>query len=262
MASASGSGSDREPLERGDSFVGDGTPASEERRLCRADLEANLMRRALERSPLAKDLLSETQMEASLQAVLASSHCRPDVWLFAYGSLVWNPVLEFDERVVASVHGYHRSFCLWSRVNRGSHDNPGLVLGLDRGGRCTGVAYRIAGRLAEPELRLLWRREMLLGSYAPKWVHVTHGKRAFRALAFVVNRDRSGYAGRLAAEAIVERLLNAKGTIGSGLDYLRQTIDGLAALGIRDPNLMHLDALVRARRGEDEPHRLRADLQL
>ena len=102
---------------------------------------------------------------------------------------------------------------------------------------------------------------MLLGSYAPKWVHVTHGKRAFRALAFVVNRDRSGYAGRLAAEAIVERLLNAKGTIGSGLDYLRQTIDGLAALGIRDPNLMHLDALARARRGEDEPHLSRADLQ-
>jgi cation transport regulator ChaC len=93
-------------------------------------------------------------------------------------------------------------------------------------------------------------------------VHLTHGKRAFRALAFVVNRDRPGYAGRLAAELVVERLLAASGTIGSGLDYLRQTIDGLAALGIRDPNLMHLDALARARRGEDEPHRSRADFQL
>jgi cation transport protein ChaC len=249
-----------EPLERGESFVG--TIAGEERRLCREDLVDNRLRRALEASPLAGELLSEDELEASLQAALASSHREPDVWLFAYGSLIWNPVLEFDERVVATAHGWHRSFCLWSRVNRGTPERPGLVLGLDRGGRCTGVAYRIPERVAEQELRLLWRREMLLGSYGPRWIHVTHGKRALRAMAFVVHRSRSGYAGRLPAEAIVERLIHARGAIGTGLDYLRQTIDGLAAFGIRDPNLMHLDGLARARLGEEEPHRPRADLQL
>jgi cation transport protein ChaC len=230
--------------------------------LCRADLADNALRRALERSPLAAELLSEAALEASLQAALASPHRQPDVWLFAYGSLVWNPVLDFDERLVTTAHGYHRSFCLWSRVNRGTPERPGLVLGLDNGGRCTGVAYRIPQRLAEEELRLLWRREMLLGSYAPRWVHVTHGERAFRALAFVVNRERSGYAGRLPAETIVARLVDAHGHLGSGLDYLRQTVDGLAAVGIRDPHLMRLDALVRERFGESEPHRPRADLQL
>lgn len=249
------------PLERGESFVGTGT-AAQERQLCREDLLDNALRRALERSPLAGELLSEAALEASLQDALASPHRQPDVWLFAYGSLIWNPVLEFDERVVATAHGWHRSFCLASRVNRGTPERPGLVLGLDRGGRCTGVAYRIPERVAEQELRLLWRREMLLGSYAPRWVLVTHGVRTLRALAFVVQRDRSGYAGRLAAEAIVERLVHARGAIGTGIDYLRQTIDGLAAIGIRDPNLMHLDGLIRARLGEDEPHGPRADLQL
>ena len=241
---------------------GPGTPADEARGLCRADLEVNTLRRVLERSPLAGDLLSEAELEASLQDALASPHRQPDVWLFAYGSLIWNPVLEFDERLVATVHGYHRSFCLWSRVNRGTWDRPGLVLGMDRGGRCTGVAYRVPERLAESELRLLWRREMLLGSYAPRWVLATHGKQAFRALAFVVHRGRPGYSGRQSDEATVDRLVQARGAIGTGLDYLRQTIDGLAAIGIRDPNLMHLDALARARLGEDEPHLPRADLQI
>lgn len=250
------------PLERGESFVGDGTPAAAERQLCRADLENNALRRTLEASPLAGELLSETELEASLQEALASPHRLPDVWLFAYGSLIWNPVLEFDERVVATAHGWHRSFCLASRVNRGTPERPGLVLGLDRGGRCTGVAYRIPERAAEQELRLLWRREMLLGSYAPRWVLATHGARALRALAFVVRRGRSGYAGRLPAETVVDRLIHARGTVGTGIDYLRQTIDGLAAIGIRDPNLMHIDALIRARLGEDEPHRPRADLQI
>jgi cation transport protein ChaC len=261
MGSSSASGDDR-AVERGESFVGEGATAAQERQLCRADLLDNALRRALERSPLAGELLSEEELEASLQEALASPHRHPDVWVFAYGSLIWNPVLEFDERVVATAHAWHRSFCLWSRVNRGTPDRPGLVLGLDRGGRCTGVAYRIPARIAEHELRLLWRREMLLGSYAPRWVLVTHGERSIRAMAFVVRRGRSGYAGRLAAEAIADRLVHARGKIGSGIDYLRQTIDGLAEIGIRDPNLMHLDALIRARLGEDEPHRPRADLQL
>jgi glutathione-specific gamma-glutamylcyclotransferase len=251
-----------EPLERGESFVGSDANSAQERQLCREDLLGNTLRRALEQSPLAGELLPEAALEASLQEALASPHREPNVWLFAYGSLIWNPVLEFDERVVATAHGWHRSFCLSSRVNRGTPDRPGLVLGLDRGGRCTGVAYRIPERVAEQELRLLWRREMLLGSYAPRWVLVTHGARTLRALAFVVHRERSGYAGRLAAETIVERLVQARGKIGTGIDYLRQTIDGLAAIGIRDPNLMHLDGLIRARLGEDEPHGPRADLQL
>ncbi len=251
-----------EAIERGESFPGSDRSPAAERDLCREDLVDNVLRRGLEGSPCAADLLSERALEDSLRTVLASAHRQPDVWVFAYGSLIWNPVLEHEERIVGTAHGYHRSFCLWSRVNRGTPERPGLVLGLDRGGRCTGIVYRIPEKVAEDELRLLWRREMLLGSYAPRWTLVTHGARSFRALAFVVNRERSGYAGRLPATEVVERLLHGRGKIGSGLDYLRRTIDGLAAAGIRDPNLVHLDTLARKRLGEDEPHRPRADLQL
>ena len=229
--------------------------------LRRLDLENNVLRRALERTPLATKLLSEEALEATLQEALASPHRRGDVWLFAYGSLVWNPVLDFDDRVVATVHGYHRSFCLWSRINRGTPERPGLVLGLDRGGRCPGVAYRIPERLAEGELRLLWRREMLLGSYSPRWVHTTRAGEPFRALAFVVNRQASGYAGRLPPERIVETLRHGNGKLGNGIDYLRQTVDGLAAAGIRDPHLLRLDALARRTLGEELPQSTRADLQ-
>lgn len=218
--------------------------------LRRLDLENNLLRRALEATPLAARLLSEETLETSLQEALASPHRTSDVWIFAYGSLIWNPVLDFDARVVATVHGYHRSFCLWSRINRGTPERPGLVLGLDRGGRCPGIAYRIPARLAEDELRLLWRREMLLGSYAPRWVHTTRAGKPFRALAFVVNRHLSGYAGRLPPERIVEILSRGHGKLGNGIDYLRQTVGGLTAAGIRDPRLARLDALARRRSGE------------
>jgi cation transport protein ChaC len=213
--------------------------------LTRFGLENNLLREGLEHSALAPLLLSEAALEQSLQAVLASPHAAHDVWLFAYGSLVWNPVLSYTARVVATVHGYHRRFCLRSRINRGTPERPGLVLALDRGGRCAGVAYRIPAREAELELRLLWRREMLLGSYQPRWLRarLAYGGRV-HALAFVVDRTGSGYAGRLSDAAIVKILRAARGRLGTGTDYLLRTREGLAGEGIEDPTLTRLARLL------------------
>jgi glutathione-specific gamma-glutamylcyclotransferase len=215
--------------------------------LNRFALENNRLREGLEHSPLAPLLLPEAELERSLQLVLASPHHAGDLWLFAYGSLVWDPVLSYGERRVVTVHGFHRRFCLHSRINRGTPESPGLVLGLDRGGRCAGVAYRIPAREVEIELRLLWRREMLLGSYEPKWVLARDGRETFRALAFVVDRSRPGYAGRLPDEEIVAVLKRARGRLGTGLDYLLRTADGLAEAGVRDPYVSRLAALALAR---------------
>jgi cation transport protein ChaC len=215
--------------------------------LTRLALESNLLRQGVEHGPLRDQLLSEDALEASLQAALSSPHRQPDVWLFGYGSLIWNPVLSYAERRAATVHGYHRSFCLWSRINRGTPDCPGLVLGLERGGRCTGVAYRLPQREVELDLRLLWRREMLLGSYEPRWVQASGPDGKFRALAFVVDVKRSGYAGKLSDAEVIERLAAGCGKLGTGLDYLRQTLAGLAKSGIRDPYLVRLDGLARTR---------------
>jgi cation transport protein ChaC len=215
--------------------------------LNRFALENDRLREGLEHSALAALLLPEAELERSLQAVLASPHRAGDLWLFAYGSLVWNPVLSYVERRIATVHGFHRRFCLRSRINRGTPESPGLVLGLDRGGRCAGIAYRIPAREVEIELRLLWRREMLLGSYEPKWVLARDGRETFRALAFVVDRQRSGYAGRLPDDEIVAVLKRSRGKLGTGLDYLLRTADGLAEAGVRDTYVSRLAALALAR---------------
>lgn len=196
---------------------------------------------------LERELLSPEALELSLQATLASEHALGDVWLFAYGSLVWNPAFEFLERRVAMVQGFHRRFCLWSRINRGTPNRPGLVLGLDNGGSCHGVVYRIAHAHREHELRLLWRREMLLGSYLPRWLTVRTVPQTVHALAFVINHQASGFAPHMDDAQIVDVLAQGNGRFGNGLDYLRETVAGLAASGVPDHHLERLVQIAAAR---------------
>jgi cation transport protein ChaC len=173
-------------------------------------------------------------------------------WVFAYGSLIWNPAIHYVERRFARVHGWHRTFCLSTIAGRGSPDVPGLVLGLDRGGCCTGAAFRIAEECLEEELRLLWRREMLSGSYRPRWVPVRDeaGTVYGHAIAFTIRRGGTYYVGGLAEDEVVRRLAKARGALGSSAEYLFQTRDGLRSLGIVDRRIERLaeqvEALVRS----------------
>lgn len=213
--------------------------------LTRIDLERDRIRQELQQTPLGPHLLSDAELEESLWQILEARAPDEDCWIFGYGSLVWNPLFHFEEKRVVTTHGYHRSFCLWSRINRGTLDRPGLVLGLDRGGRCRGVAYRIAPDRAENELRLIWRREMLLGAYIPRWVKVNDGETQFRAITFTINRAGPAYAGRLPPQTIIERLMTCRGRLGPGLDYLLHTADALRACGIEDRHLQELCDLAR-----------------
>lgn len=216
--------------------------------LTREDLENGLMQRLFSECRDGPRCLSDEELDASIRCVLAAHAPGEDVWVFGYGSLVWNPLFHFLERRTATLRGYHRRFCLWSIMGRGTPENPGLVLGLDRGGVCSGVAYRIAAHHAVAELRLLWRREMVVGSYCPRWLRVDsarHGAAAgrreeIRALAFVVNRDHANYAGRLSDERVASALATARGHIGASADYLLKTVEGLAAHGIHDRHLAGL----------------------
>lgn len=200
-------------------------------------------------------ILSDEERAASLAETLA---CRPEgpVWLFAYGSLIWNPTIQSLESRVVHVRGWHRAFCLSTRAGRGSPDNPGLVLGLDEGGACTGVAYRVAEDILEAELELLWRREMVAGSYIPSWLEAedADGNPAGPVLAFIMNHDSEQYAGCLERAEIIRRLATAAGTLGSAADYLYQTCDGLRLNGIPDADLEMLEVEVRQEqaRGDTE----------
>jgi cation transport protein ChaC len=186
-------------------------------------------------------LRSDAERQASLARFMVT---RPpgDLWVFAYGSLVWNPAMRVAERRVALVQGWHRSFCLSVNVGRGTADAPGLVLGLDRGGVCHGLAYRIAERDIGFELPILWNREMSIGGYNPIWVDAVgrDGRKLGSAISFAIDSAHEHYAGGLPQDEKVRRLATAKGSWGSSADYLFRTIRGLRDYGIRDEELESL----------------------
>ena len=191
--------------------------------------------------------LKPTELLASLRNALEPWTPGTPFWIFAYGSLMWNPSFSWDARHVSTIRGYHRSFRLWSRINRGTPERPGLVLTLECGGSCRGVVYRIAPDLVQEQMQLIWKREMLYGSYRPKWLNCSVGEESIRALAFTVNRECSGYTGPIPLEVMVEAIASAAGRYGPACDYLFKTTETLREHGIRDSRVEHLASLVRAR---------------
>jgi cation transport protein ChaC len=182
-----------------------------------------------------------------MPAAIAALRDGPEpVWIFAYGSLMWNPEVPFAERRPALLHGYHRSFCLYSRDYRGTPDRPGLVLGLDRGGSCRGIVYRLPSESQGSALDLVWAREMAGDVYRMRRVRVlTPSGRVF-AYAFAVNRTCGDYAGRLSLDEAARIIAGAKGGRGSGPEYLANTVRHLEEIGIADGPLHRLDKRVRA----------------
>jgi cation transport protein ChaC len=200
----------------------------------------------LARADPSQQLLSDAERCASIEALYGSRLGAEDCWVFAYGSLIWNPTFRFVERRVASLRGWHRRFCLWTSLGRGTPECPGLMLALDRGGSCHGVAFRIAAAEARFELDLLWRREMVSGSYCPRLVRVASIGGPLEAVAFTINRRHPRYAGKLSEEAVAGTVAKAKGLLGPCAEYLVNTVDHLNALGLRDRALERLRARIAA----------------
>jgi cation transport protein ChaC len=191
---------------------------------------------------------SDEQLSASLNATLATKPKGAGWWVFAYGSLLWNPIFPIAEARPALVRGLHRSFCIWSLASRGTATAPGLVLALQPGGACRGVAYRLPSPLAIDELHLLWRREMVVGGYHPKWVKLeTSGGKPLVALAFTVKRDHPQYAGKLSLDEQANVIGSACGHLGTSQDYLERTRVALVTHGIVDSYLERLAERVAGR---------------
>ena len=199
-------------------------------------------------------LRSDTEHLNSIRQMLAARQDGGgDVWIFAYGSLIWNPTIETEERRRAEVKGFHRRFCLWTHLGRGTADCPGLTLALEPGGSCCGVAYRIAEAKAEHELLILWRREMLTGAYQPRWVKAVTKSGPVCAVTFVVNASHERYAGRLAEARVAEAIAHAHGALGHCYSYLFSTVRHLRELGIRDRYLEAIAGRVDELRVRETP---------
>jgi cation transport protein ChaC len=166
-----------------------------------------------------------------------------DLWVFGYGSLMWRPGFPFVERRHAHLHGYHRALCVVSHVHRGTPERPGLVLGLDRGGRCHGVAFRVAAEEAQETVEYLRAREQVTGVYLERRlpVRLAGGERV-GALAYTVDRAHPQYAGRLPEDDLLRLVRQGVGVSGANPDYVRSTHAHLLEMGVTDPVLAHLAA--------------------
>jgi cation transport protein ChaC len=187
---------------------------------------------------------------------MADAH---DLWIFAYGSLMWRPGFEAEEVVHARLVGWRRSFCIYSRFHRGSDRRPGLVLGLDRGGMCEGIAFRVSASNARQTLRYLREREQVGSVYREALVPVTllTGERPeVMALAFLVERAHPSFAVALPLAEQAHVIRGGVGRSGNNIDYLASTLAHLAALGIRERPLERLQAIVGtfAARGPGDRH--------
>lgn len=165
---------------------------------------------------------------------------RADLWVFGYASLVWRPEFVAAEQRLARVHGHHRCLQMWSRVNRGTPERPGLVFALMAGGSCTGMALRVPHAQVEALMPRLWAREMPNPVYDPKWLRCETALGPLHALAFTLSRRSPNFTGTLSEERYRDIFAHSHGRYGSTLDYARQTLHGLRAHGIEDRALARL----------------------
>ncbi len=189
--------------------------------------------------------LTHEELTVSLNQTMAKAANPNEVWVFGYGSLIWNPLFEFDQMQTATLFGYRRRFCLRTEISRGTPESPGLILGLEPGGSCRGIAFRIAANNLAEDLALMWRREMLTGAYSPRWVSLKTDNQNRNALAFVMNRNYPYYVGGLNDDETAQILATACGPLGSCEEYLLNTHHGLAGHRIRDNHLAELVSKVQ-----------------
>ena len=191
---------------------------------------------------LPKEMLwTQAQIDASLAQTIEQRPHAGDVWVFAYGSLMWNPISDFDSRRIATLHGWHRSFCIRLIAGRGTPEQPGRMLSLEPGGSTQGVALRLCGATLEEELRILWIREMVTGAYRPTWAAVTlDDGTEVSAIAFVAESDDSQYEGDARAAAIAPLMAVAAGLFGTNAEYVFKLQSALADCGLNDPYIDEL----------------------
>lgn len=172
-----------------------------------------------------------------LEAFLAEQPAG-DLWVFGYGSLMWAPGFSHSQCAMGRAHGYHRALCILSNRYRGTPERPGLVVGLCRGGSCWGMAFRIPAAKVRRALTALWRREMLNNVYIPTMVSVAiGGRRRVRALAFVADTAHRQFVRELDLHGRARLVAQGVGQRGRCIDYIRNTLEHMAALGLRDPHL-------------------------
>ena len=179
---------------------------------------------------------------------LMTNQGQDDFWVFGYGSLMWRPGFDFVESRQARLPGMHRSLCVYSWVHRGTRDRPGLVLGLDHGGACNGLGFRVSGKHRQSVVDYLREREQVTNVYLEPWrrIDFADGGRA-TALTYIVDRSHDQYAGKLSLATQIDMVRSAIGKSGANPDYVISTASRLSELGIHDTVLFAISAQLKHR---------------
>jgi cation transport protein ChaC len=204
-----------------------------------------IRKRMIEEGTGIENLLSEAEFEQSRADVLKQFENEDELWIFGYGSLIWSPTFEFVEQAVAQLPGCSRKFCLWAHTGRGSPEQPGLWLGLDTGGSCTGIAFRVDNAVRDYETLMLWRREMISGAYMPRVMPVVIDGQEKACICLLANKSHQRYAGELPFEEIVNCIATGCGHLGTCEEYLFNLIEKLDSVGVHDEPMHALAAAVR-----------------
>ncbi|MBP0615157.1 gamma-glutamylcyclotransferase [Jiella mangrovi] len=158
-----------------------------------------------------------------------------DFWVFGYGSLIWRPGFDYEERLKARLSGFHRSLCVYSHVHRGTPERPGLVFGLDRGGSCIGMAFRVAGSKRQETLDYLRARELVTNVYREASLPIrTADGRRLAAVTYVVDRGHTQYAGKVDAAHAAAIVARSHGQSGPNVEYVTSAFEHIEALGLKD----------------------------
>ncbi len=198
--------------------------------------------------------LSDDELEASRLAMLGGLDPAQDLWIYSYGSLMWDPGFHFAEVRLAEVAGYQRRFSYRSTIGRGTVERPALVLALEPGsGSCRGLVFRIPGAVAQAESAMVWRREMIRGGYRPTFLPVSTPQGDVTALAFASNPSHADHVGELPVAETAAMIACASGTLGTNRRYLEQVAAQLLSLGIEDRYLQHLADQVQGIASTGEP---------
>jgi len=171
---------------------------------------------------------------------ILKSNTSDEIWIFGYGSLMWDPRIKFLEKMAGTLLGYHRDFCVWTQLARGSAQMPGLGLGLESGGSCKGVLFKIDPKFAETELQKVWERELYTAVYNPIWGKVSSSKKSIRAISFITNKNHMQYCGEMNLRDRAYYIRSATGKNGPCIEYLKNTIMYLAKSGSNDAYLNQL----------------------
>ena len=195
--------------------------------------------------------MADDAREANRRTILKDRFGK-DLWVFAYGSLIWDPAVYVEEYRLGTLTGWHRSFCMRLEGGRGSHDRPGLMAALDEGGSCEGVVIRIAADKVDQETEFMWRREMFAGSYRPVFLQVTTPQGLVEALTFVMDRENERYVPNLSEKEAARMIAFAEGGLGPNFEYLDSLIRHLDELNISDDAMHSLHSRAVSLRAESD----------